>query len=206
MLVSFISILSVCWINQEHSFLKISKSVFFIFFNLYFLFNSQFCVSFSTALSAVAPNGWRLGVRAGERKSSDGRQTFKFPQNFLRADTPTDAKPFVRCLRGRFALHLIKRTFHFARYEFSLIFYAQFSRFVEVFASAEISAKVSNYICFLLSNFPISLSFMQPFQISHFSRNSRKKISRKPQKNEKSESSAENSAVLSMFCLLSVDR
>ena len=40
-------------------------------------------------------NGWRLGVRAGEHKSSDGRQTCKFPQNFPRADTPHDAKPFV---------------------------------------------------------------------------------------------------------------
>ena len=37
----------------------------------------------------------RLGVRAGEHKSSDGRQTFKFPLNFPRAYTPTDAKPFV---------------------------------------------------------------------------------------------------------------
>ena len=54
---------------------------------------------FQVALSSakVAPNGWRLGVRAGERKSSDGRQTFKFPQNFLRAYTPPDAKPFVGC-------------------------------------------------------------------------------------------------------------
>jgi len=43
----------------------------------------------------LAPNGWRLGVRAGEGESSDGRQTFKFPQNFLRAYTPHDAKPFV---------------------------------------------------------------------------------------------------------------
>jgi len=46
----------------------------------------------------MAANGWRLGVRAGERKSSDGRQTFKFPLNFPRAYTPHDAKPFVgRC-------------------------------------------------------------------------------------------------------------
>jgi len=28
-------------------------------------------------------------VRAGERKSSDGRQTFKFPLNFPRNYTPT---------------------------------------------------------------------------------------------------------------------
>jgi hypothetical protein len=40
----------------------------------------------------MTANGWRLGVRVGEHKSSDGRQTFKFPQNFLRAYTPTDAK------------------------------------------------------------------------------------------------------------------
>ena len=165
----------------------------------------------------MTPNGWRLGVRAGERKSLDGRQTFKFPQNFPRAYTPHDAKPLVSCLRGRFALRLIKRTFHFARYEFSLIF-SELSRFVEVldsaqisikvsnciyfilsnfpillsfmqffssFTSAEIGAKISNCICFLLSNFPISPSFMQLFQSSHFSRNSRKNFSCKPQKTKK---------------------
>ena len=116
------------------------------------------CFRFPLTMTA---NGWRLGVRAGERKSSDGRQTFKFPQNFPRAYTPHDAKPLVSCLRGRFALRLIKRTSHFARYEFSLIF-SELSRFVEALDSAEISTKVSNCICFL-SNFPISLSFVQFF-------------------------------------------
>ena len=110
----------------------------------------------------LAANGWRLGVRAGERKSSHGRQTLKLPQNFPRAYTPTDAKPLVSCLRGRFALRLIKRTSHFARYEFSLIF-SELSRFVEVLDSAEISAKVSNCISFLLSNFPISAEFYATF-------------------------------------------
>ena len=41
--------------------------------------------------------GRRLGVRAGERKSSDGHETFKFPLNFPRTYTPTDAKPLVVC-------------------------------------------------------------------------------------------------------------
>ena len=51
--------------------------------------------TFSTTLSILTHNGRRLGVRAGEHKSSNGRQTFKFPQNFPRAYTPTDAKPLV---------------------------------------------------------------------------------------------------------------
>ena len=59
----------------------------------------------------LAANGWRLGVRAGECKSSDGRQTFKFPQNFPRADTPHDAKPFVRCWR-LFVFSFIKRSYY----------------------------------------------------------------------------------------------
>ena len=54
-----------------------------------------FPVHFS-ATGGMAPNGWRLGVWAGEHKNSDGHETFKFPQNFLRAYTPHDAKPFVR--------------------------------------------------------------------------------------------------------------
>ena len=107
--------------------------------------------------------------RSGERKSSDGWQTFKFPQNFLRAYTPHDAKPFVSCLRGRFAIRLIKRNSHFARYEFSLIF-SEFSRFVEALDSAEISAKVSNCICFFLSNFPIFAEFYAILFKFHFCR------------------------------------
>jgi len=51
----------------------------------------------------MTANGWRLGGRAGERKSSNGRQTFKSPQNFPRAYTPHDAKPFV----GRSAFYPI---------------------------------------------------------------------------------------------------
>ena len=78
------------------------------------------CQWVALLLAKVAANGWRLGVRAGERKSypsgfllvarhssnkfgsalaycvgSDGSETFKFPLNFPRAYTQTDAKPLV---------------------------------------------------------------------------------------------------------------
>ena len=59
------------------------------------LFRHQFYFPFRTALSPADAQrlaAWRSG---GERKSSHGRQTFKFPQNFPRAYTPPDAKPFV---------------------------------------------------------------------------------------------------------------
>jgi len=47
------------------------------------------------ALSPLAANGRRLGVRAVERKSANRRERLKVRQNFLRAYTPHDAKPLV---------------------------------------------------------------------------------------------------------------
>ena len=66
----------------------------------------------------------RLGVRAGERKSSDGRQTFKFLQNFPRADTPTDAKPLVSCS----IVHISHKTQQFQAAGLQTYIYRQFFR------------------------------------------------------------------------------
>ena len=62
--------------------------------------SGQSVKDFSNTVFARTSRGWRITVGGlafgrGNAKASDGRQTFKFPQNFLRADTPTDAKPFV---------------------------------------------------------------------------------------------------------------
>ena len=68
------------------------------FIRRYFYYDSD---SFSTVFLAFCTNlpitGARLGVRAGEHKSSDGNEILKFPLNFPRKYTPTDVKPFVTC-------------------------------------------------------------------------------------------------------------
>ena len=80
-----------------------------VIFKLFLIFKPlQLCLPLSHPL---AHNGWRLGVRAGEHKCSDGRQTFKFLQNFLRADTPHDAKPFVGCSVFIFVLQFFLLSF-----------------------------------------------------------------------------------------------
>ena len=56
---------------------------------------------------------WRIGGRAGERKSSNGRQTFKFLLNFPRAYTPHDATTAC-CVLGFFLRYNILS----ARYKF----------------------------------------------------------------------------------------
>ena len=61
-----------------------------------------------TTLAWLSVGGLAFG--RGNAKARTGDKTFKFPQNFLRAYTPHDAKPFVGCSVFLFFLLLFKCT------------------------------------------------------------------------------------------------
>ena len=119
---------------------KIGARLEFSYNLAHFHINYILLSSICTTLSALLLTVGGLAFGRGNAKVRTGDKTFKFPQNFPRAYTPHDAKPFVSGWR------FICYSFLSARYEFLANFRERFSVKFLKFSNCKFRFSVSTEI------------------------------------------------------------